>query len=873
MSLLLRSGSRPLQAWQILSLIALLGCGSWAYADTPADFEIQTSAGEPFGVAKVKIFAPRGAKELLPADGDFQISEKNGRVLYPAYVAQGDATLVYFLFRGKEPLDVTVRLGKSYQATLEPKPTSYEHKKLTEEWFNTFVRRNSLSSPDEAEVSPLVDNYLAAMLARRMKLNYNPPGSGWFGRDPLNEGLAILLGTESIRMAMAKDTMLRPRDTVEPANQPLPRALVPPALELPAEGRDVKIEPMARHVPHECFYVRFGSFENFTWFRSTIDEWGGDLRNLTAIRGIDYQNSARIERQLLLKETALSKIFGPQVIADVAIVGHDTFVREGSSLGFIFQAKNNLMLATSFVQQRAEALKQPGVTEEKVKIAEHEVSFISTPDNRVRSFYAVDGDFYLVTNSRTLVQRFYEAGRGEHALSEAHEFRYARTLMPLSRNDAAFVYLSDEFFRALVGPKYRVEMTRRMQALTELDLIRLAQLAAKTEGQPGDTIEQLIAANLLPPKFGLRSDGSRPVRDGDVFVDSMRGSRGAFLPVADVPIEKVTAAESEAYRQFSDAYTGNWKRIDPVMIGIQHRPGEEAKRERITLDIHIAPYSKQVWAYSLLRMYLGPPTRSAVAPVPGDIASLQVADLRNIWRAPTGHLFAGMRDYAPEFTIANRHVNPHGTDHGFGDMPGYAGATPPDDMMHWLFGGEELKEDGYSQRGARGEWYRRLGDFGIASRSKELLEEIGPKLRTIDAERPAQLRLHIGDLSQAKLSELVKAEAFLRADQSSRGNTRFLHNLALELKIPPDKCLAAAEDLLDGKLVCPLNGKYELRETEPGLPKWTSTRWITIRDGEKLDLPAGYVPPPLTWFRGLDLEFSIDDTSISMHAEVNVERR
>ena len=105
------------------------------------------------------------------------------------------------------------------------------------------------------------------------------------------------------------------------------------------------------------------------------------------------------------------------------------------------------------------------------------MSFLSTPDNRVRSFYAIDGDYYFVTNSRRLVERFFEAGAGKDALGGTAEFRFARSLMPISHDYTVFAYLSGEFFRNLVGPQYQIEMVRRLRSAAEIDMALVAQVS------------------------------------------------------------------------------------------------------------------------------------------------------------------------------------------------------------------------------------------------------------------------------------------------------------------------------------------------------------------------------------------------------------
>ena len=141
-----------------------------------------------------------------------------------------------------------------------------------------------------------------------------------------------------------------------PADQPLPKAADAPPLEIPvpppaADGKPVpepKIEPIAAHVPAEFFYIRFGSFDNFLWFQDTLETWGGDLQNLVALRGLNDRKNQRIQDQLVLEQTQLSRMLGSTVISDVAMVGTDLFLQDGAAIGFLFEARNGLLLARAF---------------------------------------------------------------------------------------------------------------------------------------------------------------------------------------------------------------------------------------------------------------------------------------------------------------------------------------------------------------------------------------------------------------------------------------------------------------------------------------------------------------------------------------------
>ncbi len=850
--------------------------------------EVEAFSGTPFGVGKITLHLTAEQKDFAPGDGEFQITEKDGRVLYPAFDAAPLKGLLrnlldrpptinlYFLFRGNEPLNVTVSLPKPQTITIQPMNNVGAHSRLLSLWWREFAQQRILRRNHEEDLPPAVENYLTSMLSRRLNLPLESDYGRIFGEKEVDQTLGMLLGTESVHAAMQKNTMLRTSAGNEIADQPLPTPVVPPAMELPDLAEGIVIEPLAKHVPHESLYVRFGSFENFQWFRATLDEWGGDLRNLIAVRGVDYGNSAKLERQLALKETALSKIFGPQVIADVALVGHDTFLREGASIGFIFQAKNNFLLSTSLKQQRTEAAKSPGVKEEAVQIAGHPVAFLSSADNSVRSFYAVDGDFHLVTTSRKLVERFYDAGQGNDSLGDSKEFHYARQIAPIERSATAFVFMSDEFFRNLVGPKYRVEMTRRLQALTDIELIQLAKLAARAEKKPGETIDQLVQGDLLPPGFSKRADGSHIVSDGDHYSDSLRGGRGTFVPAADVEIEKVTRSEVAAYQEFANFYRSQWQRMDPVIAEIRREPGNTPTQERITADIHVVPFAKQ--HYAKFTNYLGPATKTSLAPIPGDLISLQVVAGTAQFFGVGGsvhHLFAGLRDFNPPFEVRDGQVVMTGSLLNGSMIHGYLGAWPKPGLLSFILGNRALNldADGYEQIPFLNLWFRRREDFSILSFQRELLEEVTPQIRIVEAARPAQVRLHVGDLTKAKLSEYVNAQAYLRARKTSASNTTFLHNLSMQFQLPREDCLAVAQNLLDAKLICPLGGSYKLKDLDNGLRAWSSTS--VAAKGKKLEfnLPAGYLPPPMNWFRGLDLEFAMYENSLSALATIEVERK
>ena len=74
--------------------------------------------------------------------------------------------------------------------------------------------------------------------------------------------------------------------------------------------------------------------------------------------------------------------------------------------------------------------------------------------------------------------------------------------------------------------------------------------------------------------------------------------------------------------------------------------------------------------------------------------------------------------------------------------------------------------------------------------------------------------------------------------------------------------------MLDAAPVCPLGGRYILKDGA-----WSSTAWPPVSLYDMSEIPEKYRFPFLDWFHGLELEFSIDETSLTTHLEVEISNR
>jgi hypothetical protein len=877
----------------ILTLVALFCTSSVVQAQRIA---VEAFAGEPFGVGRVAVRLAENAYPPLLGPSGLALTEANGRVLYPVVDTPevGAALLdgvkgvldqsrapegrwlrelldgvppppatVYFLFRGSEPLRLTLQARRASTFTVTPRSNPGAYRGLLSHWWHEYTTRPQLlelfQSPD---YPPQVETYLKSTLARRLRL---PLPAGPLQRplqEPIEPELGLFLGTESMRMALERDRVLGRTALGETADQPLPKPIEVAELGLPDPPEDVQIEPLATRVPAECFYVRFGSFSNFLWFQDTLGKWRYDLQNLVALRGLNFEVQRRIEESLVMEMSVLARLLGETAVADVAIIGTDLAFQEGGAYGLLYHARNNLMLTAEFTRQRQERLQQgDGATDQKVTIGDREVSFLSSPDGSARSYYVADGDFHFVTRSKTLMKRFLETGSGEGSLGASKEFRYARSVMPLDRSDTVFVYVSDAFLENLVSPTYRIETVRRMQAMADVELVELALLASAAEGKPGDTIEQLVAGGFLPSDFGARPDGSRAVLENGEVHDSVRGRRGAFLPAPDVDVQAVSPSEADDYAQFGEFYHRRWRRLDPILVGVK-RHELEHNRERVVIDARITPFDKE--NYARLREELGPAEPTRLAPLTDDGVAFEAVLAKQ-------RIFGGLREIHPP----SADWIDYGLWRGIRDwFVGYLGTTGEPGVLSPLNARIEgpVDERGYASAPG-GMWRRDYDQFTLFSLQPDVLAMVAPQLRFDQAERPAQIRFRIEDVTRAVIYPRLNDFAYARTRETCLGNLRLMHDLGQQLHVPGEDCKNAAELLLGGELICPLGGEYAFQPIPGGPGQWTATAVDESSPGGMLTAkaPEGFVAPPLNWFRGLEAELTATPEALSIHAEVVME--
>ncbi len=879
-------------AFSVACVFALPSVAQPPQARTSLPLDAAAVVGEPFGVFAIEV---PFSTAFDPETAHVRVADDQNRILYPSIkvkfvevqeqsseqaavgrgrllnrlrtAIRGDRSKrqipvglsIMGLFKGDTPLKIEVRGDLEKKLTLQPVKDFGAHRRLLELWWSDYSD-NAIQMAASGDHPSLIERYLTTMLARRLGL----PEAKWDSseRNTKRDGelqqpldtLSLLAGIEPLRDQVLQ-RVLSARTEVNSASAPIPPAPNFRTSQLPLPEGDIPIEPIASRVPPECFYLRFGTFSNYVWFQETSQRFGGDIAQAILIRGFNYETNARIERMLGAKLSTIAKLFGDQVIDDMALVGYDLYIKEGASLGVVFSAKNAaILMSTMGSERKALADRTDGASLQEITIADRKVTLLSTPDNRLRSFLLRDGDYVLVTTSRTLVERFIEVGSTGQSLAKLPSFQWARQWMPESNGYCVFAFMSPDFFHHLVGPHYQIELRRRLEAIAHLEIAEVAGHAARAEGNTLESIDAYRASGLVPEWFDRRPDGAQTLRIGDEWIDSLRGARGAFLPIADVEIGSVDEAELKEYQKVAQYYQDRWEEMDPLLFGLRRFQLEgHPEVERIAIEAYVAPFKRE--KYGLLADQLGPPSPIEIAMPTDDIAAVQLhmggEDMLGRPRTDY-HLIAGVKDLIPPSKEETKGLIK--TLLALKALPAYLGAWPIPSILDKLplgLANNPPDINGFS-RMIGGLWRWQNAEFSLISFDRSILENAIPQLAVLRSEDLAQVRLRISNLKGTKLAGWVNGQWYQRGWQGSHGNARFIDTIQEQLKVPAEEAQQVAERILDVRLQCPLGGQYELKSYgKSDERRWVSTAWDSAIHAGELLLPAeGYVAPWIKWFRG-----------------------
>jgi hypothetical protein len=333
-------------------------------------------------------------------------------------------------------------------------------------------------------------------------------------------------------------------------------------------------EALAQAVPAEFYFVRAKSFSAFTRTLDFVESFGAPAADLLDGASSERGTLPRYLAELGVESSDLSRVLGPDVVQDFAVVGSDPYLHQGSDVTLIFRLKSPLL----FRAARLKALATHGAAHGGIQSSNfmHEgvqVEVARSPNGRVRQHNAVVGGFELVSNSPGAIRRVISSIHGKvPRLADEPDFRYMLARDPDVPAEV-LAFIGDRFVEAVVGPAQKIAEARRQVALSELTAPALAALLyGWIHGKSPVDANELSRSGLLAATELKHRDGTRIDWAPGKAPRSSWGTPAALEPLIDLPpVTKVSELERDGYARFAEQYRARWSEyIDPIALRLSH---------------------------------------------------------------------------------------------------------------------------------------------------------------------------------------------------------------------------------------------------------------------------------------------------------------
>ncbi|QEG00360.1 hypothetical protein Mal15_44300 [Stieleria maiorica] len=337
-------------------------------------------------------------------------------------------------------------------------------------------------------------------------------------------------------------------------------------------GREGGRLEIAGCVPPDRFFVYVGKPESIP---ALLDTGAPFIASMgTALTGncLQYNLQSRYLARLGMTRDWVDAVLTSGLTSELALFTPDLFFIDGTDVTIVARLRQPQLLRQLLGMLGASDLGTESVLE------------LPTVSGGP-AYLALRDDLLFASTHRGELQQAIDLhdGQGSGSLGESAEFRYMLTQLPVNEDTRVYAYLSDGFVRKLVGPRTKIGQRRRVLAKAKMEVMTAQAMLARLDGYPGsDSASDLIRSGHLPQGWqseGMSIDASGLVRSH--HYDTLPRMR--TLP--EVPLDRVTPAEAEAYRRYVENYSRYWRRFfDPIAIRL-----DDVGSDQLELSTFILP--------------------------------------------------------------------------------------------------------------------------------------------------------------------------------------------------------------------------------------------------------------------------------------------
>jgi hypothetical protein len=339
-------------------------------------------------------------------------------------------------------------------------------------------------------------------------------------------------------------------------------------------GLSPALDPLAALIPADQHALFFPSFQALIDMADQADAQGTPVLQALSDPSGEAGTKARYQRQLGLPLSDIARLLGPAVIDSVALTGGDPYLRTGSDVALLFQAKDADLLHPLITARVAAAMAtEAGVESRDGRIDDVAYSARVSVGRELSSYVCRLDETIVVSNSEAQLRRLISVRAGEApALATLPEYAFFRDRYPLGEpEESALLVVSDATIRRWCGPRWRIGSSRRTRAEAAL-----SEVQARLLDRGANSADASGAAT--PAGLGtLTITADRPR-------SSIYGTLGFMTPITELDLSRVSGAEADLYATWRDGYQQNWSGVfDPIAVRFSVAPG------RLAGDVTVRP--------------------------------------------------------------------------------------------------------------------------------------------------------------------------------------------------------------------------------------------------------------------------------------------
>ncbi|HVX10420.1 MAG TPA: hypothetical protein VHC22_04530 [Pirellulales bacterium] len=444
-----------------------------------------------------------------------------------------------------------------------------------------------------------------ALLARgeNPRNNWNSRRSLWsFNRSSdINENFDLFIGGRALRENLQLDRELWVSDEDDEMEEMVDVSSIPGITVAEIDWKpllgDAKptLDPLAKCIPADQYAVFFPSLAAAAAVADEISQRGAPLARFASRRSEDERVQPRYERQLCLPFSTIVPLLGPDVVASAALTSSDpySYFFTGTDVAILLESNQPAALRTLLLDQAAvSAAKDKSAKPVSGQTGGLAWSGFLSPDRRVSCYIAALESAVVVTNSTAQLERLVRVERGDApSAATLDEYKFFRIRYPRGDEDeTAFVFLSDAAIRRWCGPRWRIAASRRLNDAAVMSELQARFLDTLVDGK--------VEEGPIHTDLELSGVGTLRIEAGGVC-SSTQNSLEFQTPIAELPFERVTQSEYEAYSAWRDGYQANWSwAFDPIALRLTVKPS------RLATDLSVMPLiwgTRYRWMIDMVR--------------------------------------------------------------------------------------------------------------------------------------------------------------------------------------------------------------------------------------------------------------------------------